>query len=67
MQGEAQAAITALRRAAELNPADPSPHYQLARAFERTGNSDAKQEWQRFAELKKNQQQTGGMATGRIH
>jgi hypothetical protein len=27
---------------------------------------EARQEWQRFDELKKNQPQTGGMAAGRI-
>jgi hypothetical protein len=41
-------------------------HYQLARALEKTGSPEAKLEWQRFAELKNAQQQTGGMATGRV-
>ena len=54
------------RRSIALKPADPSPHYQLARALEKMGNREqAQQEWQRFAELKKNQPEVGGMATGR--
>ena len=58
--------IPILRQAIELKPADPSPHYQLARALEKTGDSaGARQEFQRFAELKKLQPQTGGMASGR--
>jgi tetratricopeptide (TPR) repeat protein len=28
--GEAEAAVSALRRSVELRPTDPSPHYQLA-------------------------------------
>jgi Flp pilus assembly protein TadD len=55
-----------LRRSIELKPTDPSPHYQLARALDKSGNGDeARLERQRFAELKKNEPQTGGMATGR--
>jgi len=47
-------------------PSDPSPHYQLARTLEKMGKADqARQEWQRFAELKKEQPEVGGMATGR--
>jgi Flp pilus assembly protein TadD len=66
LAGNAEAAAAALRRAIALNPADPSPHYQLARALEKMGKTDeARQEWQRFAELKKAQPETGGMATGR--
>jgi Flp pilus assembly protein TadD len=58
-------AITWLQRAATLNPADPSPHYLLARAFDKSGRpEDARAERQRFAELKKAQPQTGGMASG---
>ena len=60
--------FAALRQAVTLNPSDPSPHYQLARAFERMGDKEqAGEEWQRFAEAKKSQRQSGGMATGRVH
>jgi Flp pilus assembly protein TadD len=66
LAGHAEAAVAALQRSSTLKPADPSPHYQLARALEKTGKFDqARQEWQRFAELKKAQPETGGMATGR--
>jgi len=68
LQGDPQAAIPALRRAIDLNPRDPSPHYQLARSLDKIGNvTEAKQEWQRFSELRKSQQESGGMATGRVH
>ena len=67
LEGDATGAMAALRRSIALNPNDPSPHYQLARALEKTGNPDeAKLERKRFAELKKTQPKTGGMATGRI-
>jgi Flp pilus assembly protein TadD len=67
LEGDAEGAIAALRRSIALKPADPSPHYQLARALEKTGQAEeARQERQRFAELKKAQPQTGGMATGRV-
>jgi Flp pilus assembly protein TadD len=55
-----------LRQAIRLKPADPSPHYQLARALEQSGNKEeAELERQRFLELKQAQPVTGGMATGR--
>jgi Flp pilus assembly protein TadD len=55
-----------LRKAAELNPKDPSPHYQLARVLEKLGRTDeARRERERFAVLKKAQPATAGMATGR--
>jgi Flp pilus assembly protein TadD len=58
----------ALRRASELNPKDPSPHYQLARVLEKLGKKEeARGELDRFAELKKAQPAASGMATGREH
>jgi Flp pilus assembly protein TadD len=55
-----------LQKAIALNSADPSPHYQLARALEKLGKPDeARAERERFAELKKAQKPTAGMATGR--
>jgi len=52
----------------ELNPHDPSPHYQLARALEKLGRVEAaRSERERFAELKRAQPATSGMATGRDH
>jgi Flp pilus assembly protein TadD len=49
-----------------LNPKDPSPHYQLARVLEKLGKSaEAESERERFAELKKAQPASAGMATGR--
>jgi Flp pilus assembly protein TadD len=55
-----------LRKAAELKTTDPSPHYQLARVLEKLGKTDeARKERERFAELKKAQRATAGMATGR--
>jgi len=49
-----------------LKPADPSPHYLLARLLEKSGDKDAAQrEWQHFTELKKASPATEGMATGR--
>ena len=60
------AAETSLRKAVALNSVDASPHYQLALALERLGKKDdARAERQRFAELKKAQRPTAGMATGR--
>lgn len=65
--GDAAAAIASLGRALELDPNDASAHFQLARALEKAGDRDsAQQHRQRFAELKKLQQQAGGMATGRV-
>jgi len=55
-----------LRKAVELNPKDPSPHYQLARVLEKLGKTEeARSERERFAELKKAQPAAAGMATGR--
>jgi Flp pilus assembly protein TadD len=57
--------MPALRHASELKPADPSAHYQLARALEKIGRrEEAQQEFQTFATLKKTQPVTGGMAAG---
>ena len=56
-----------LRRAIELKPSDPSPHYQLARVFEKLGNKEeAKREFETFSALKKAQPVTGGMASGPV-
>jgi Flp pilus assembly protein TadD len=67
LEGQNESSIAALRRASELKPTDPSPHYQLARAFDKIGKpDDARAERLQFAELKKAQPQTGGMATGRV-
>ncbi|HSB76528.1 MAG TPA: tetratricopeptide repeat protein, partial [Terriglobales bacterium] len=58
-------AIEALRRSVALNPSDPSPHYQLARALRLTGDAaGANSEMQLFEQLRKQQPQTGGMASG---
>jgi len=58
-------AIEALRRSTTLNPADPSPHYQLARALRLSGDTaGANSELQQFEQLRKQQPQTGGMASG---
>ena len=52
-----------LKKAIALNAQDPSPHYQLARALEKLGRKDeARSERERFAELKKAQPATAGMA-----
>ena len=68
LDAQSAQAEVALRKAAELNPKDPSPHYQLARILERLGRTDeAKSERQRFAELKQAQPAASGMATGREH
>jgi len=65
--GQLEEAVPALRKAAELNPDNPNPHYQLARALEKAGNKEqAEEEFQIFAALKKAQPATGGMATGTI-
>ena len=64
--GQGAPAEISLRKAIELKPNDPSPHYQLARALEKLGKAeDARAERERFAELKKAQRPTAGMATGR--
>jgi len=66
LAGDAGAAITALNHSIELNPANASAHYQLSRALEKSGRKEeAHQERERFAELKKAQPQSGGMASGR--
>ena len=66
LAGQWVGAEAALRKAAELNPKDPSPHYQLARVLEKMGKSDeAQSERERFAQLKKAQPASAGMATGR--
>ena len=55
-----------LQRAAQLDPQDPSPHYQLARVLQNLGETAAAQQaLARFQELNKVRQQTGGMASGR--
>ena len=64
--GKAEPAEASLRKAIELNPKDQSPHYQLARALEKLGKTEeARSERERFAELKKAQPATAGMATSR--
>ena len=66
LDGNVEAAVTALQRSIQLKPGDPRCHYQLARALQKAGRTDeAQQEWKRFAELKKAQPEVGGMATGR--
>jgi tetratricopeptide (TPR) repeat protein len=66
LSGKWTQAEVSLRKAAELNPKDPSPHYQLARVLEKLGkNDEAQSERARFAELKKAQPASAGMATGR--
>ena len=65
LEGDAEAAVPALHHASQLKPADPGPHYQLARALEKMGRKqEAQQEFQTFAALKKAQPVTGGMAAG---
>jgi len=66
LAGRSAEAETSLRKAIQLNPKDPSPHYQLARALEKLGRiDDARLERERFSELKKAQPASSGMATGR--
>src|SRR5450755_218236 len=66
LAGQWAQAEAPLRKAADLNPKDPSPHYQLARVLEKLGKSEeAQRERERFAELKKAQPASAGMATGR--
>lgn len=61
-------AESSLRKAIELNPNDPSPHYQLGRVLEKLGKpEEAQKERERFTELKKAQPGATGMATGRDH
>ena len=68
LAGQWAQAEPALRKAAELNPKEPSPHYQLARVLEKLGKTEeARRERERFAELKKAQPASAGMATGRDH
>jgi Flp pilus assembly protein TadD len=40
-RGQPSEAITHLRRAAELAPGNPEPHYQLSVAYRRLGRDDA--------------------------
>ena len=57
--------MQALRRSITLNPSDPSPHYQMSRALRLTGDSaGAGSEMQLFEQLRKQQPQSGGMASG---
>ena len=66
LAGDSQAAVTALRHTIEVDPKNASAHYQLSRALDKLGQKEeAQQERQRFAELKKAQPQSGGMATAR--
>lgn len=66
MSDDAASAAGWLKRSIDLAPGDPTAHYQLARALDKLGQRDqAEQERQRFAELKKAQPQSGGMASGR--
>lgn len=65
--GRTAEAVTALQRAVVLAPDSPNAEYQLARALQRAGDeAGAKQHLRRFAELKRLQPDSGGMATGRI-
>jgi Flp pilus assembly protein TadD len=65
LAGDPASAIPLLQRSIALQPADPRSHYQLARALEKVGNrDDSQREWQLFADLKKAQPQSGGMASG---
>lgn len=65
--GRTMEAVTALQRAVALAPGSPNAEYQLARALQKAGDAaGAKQHMLRFAELKKLQPDSGGMATGRI-
>jgi hypothetical protein len=62
---QAPAAIAALRRSIALNSDDPSAHYQLSRALRLTGDTTtANSELQLFEQLRRQQPQTGGMASG---
>jgi Flp pilus assembly protein TadD len=66
LAGNFNDSVTMLRRSLESNPANSGAHYQLARALDRLGQKDeAEQERQRFADLKRAQPQSGGMASGR--
>jgi tetratricopeptide (TPR) repeat protein len=49
-------AVTALRRAVELDPAQPDAHYRLGRAYQAMGNSaESQKEFARVRELTKKQ------------
>ena len=51
--GRTQDAVTALKRAIELNPLDPSPYYQLGLAYEELGQTElARQTLERMQHLK---------------
>src|ERR1700694_4908007 len=66
LAGEAARAESSLRKAAEMNPKDASPHYQLARVLKKLGKTEeARSERARFAELEKARPAAAGMATGR--
>jgi Flp pilus assembly protein TadD len=68
LAGQWAMAEPALRKAEELNPRDPSPHYQLARVLDKLGRTDeATTERELFNDLKKAQPASAGMATGRDH
>lgn len=65
--GDARAAVTELHKAESLTPDAPSVYFQLARAYSQIKNRDAAaRALARFEALKKAQQPTSGMATGRI-
>jgi Flp pilus assembly protein TadD len=67
LQGDAEQAVPALRRAIALKPSNPTPHYQLSRALEKLGRKEeAQQELDTFTALNKAQPVTGGMASGPI-
>ena len=40
LAGDTAAAVGALERSIQLKPADPSPHYQLARTLEKMGKRE---------------------------
>jgi Flp pilus assembly protein TadD len=58
-----QQALEALQKAATLLPQDPRPFFLLARVYSKLQNqAEAAKALQQFAELKKRQGATGGMA-----
>jgi Flp pilus assembly protein TadD len=67
-EGATEEGVSALQKATELDPGDPSPHFLLARALAKMGQTEAsKRQMDIFSQLKKSQATTGGMATGRAH